>query len=224
MTINYRYEIKFVLDHSKLTDAMQWLHTKTTFSEKHNVRRVNSLYLDDTNFTSARDNLTGISDRNKIRLRWYNKDKKPPFLEIKIKNNRLGYKKLFQIDSLQENFLELNTKEITSECIKTMKRNNIIFDSHLVPTLQVSYDRKYFEDKKGIRLTIDRNICFHNPSLHHKLYSKLPIMYSQAIMEIKFDPTLKDKASNLLRPLHLTPKRHSKYLTGLAMLGKVVYI
>ena len=224
MTINYRYEIKFVLDDSKLTNALQWLHTKTTFSEKYNDRRVNSLYLDDTSFSSARDNLTGIPDKEKIRLRWYDEANKTPSLEIKIKSNRLGYKKLFQIDSLKENFLEKSTKEITSECIKTMKRNNIIFDSHLVPVLQLGYDRKYFEDKNGIRLTIDRNVCFHNASLHHKLSSKLPIAYSQAIMEIKFDPHLKDKVADLMRPLHITPKRHSKYLTGLAMLGKVVYL
>jgi hypothetical protein len=129
--------------------------------------------LDDTSFSSARDNLIGIPDKEKIRLRWYDEANKTPSLEIKIKSNRLGYKKLFQIDSLKENLLKKSTKEITSECIKTMKRNNIIFDSHLVPVLQVGYDRKYFEDKNGIRLTIDRNVCFHNASLHHKYYINL---------------------------------------------------
>ena len=43
-------------------------------------------------------------------------------------------------------------------------------------------------------------------------------------MEIKFEPHLKTRIAELIRPLHITPKRHSKYLAGLAMLGKAVYI
>ena len=39
---------------------------------------------------------------------------------------------------------------------------------------------------------------------------------------IKFNPDMKDTVSELIKPLHITPKRHSKYLTGLAMLGYVV--
>ena len=43
-------------------------------------------------------------------------------------------------------------------------------------------------------------------------------------MDIKFNPDMKDTVSELIKPLHITPKRHSKYLTGLAMLGYVVYL
>jgi hypothetical protein len=35
---------------------------------------------------------------------------------------------------------------------------------------------------------------------------------------------MKELVSELIRPLHIAPKRHSKYLIGLAMLGYVVYI
>jgi len=41
---------------------------------------------------------------------------------------------------------------------------------------------------------------------------------------IKFIPDHKDLAQRLIRSLHMTPRRHSKYLIGLAMLGYVVYI
>ena len=44
------------------------------------------------------------------------------------------------------------------------------------------------------------------------------------VMEIKFKPDMKEVVAQLIRPLHATPKRHSKYLIGLATLGYVTYI
>jgi hypothetical protein len=48
--------------------------------------------------------------------------------------------------------------------------------------------------------------------------------YSYKIMEIKFKPNMKDKVSNLMKGLHITSKRHSKYLVGLSTFGHVIYI
>ena len=39
-----------------------------------------------------------------------------------------------------------------------------------------------------------------------------------------FDPLIKNHVVDLIRPLSLTPVRHSKYLTGLAMFGLVQYL
>ncbi|SVC31011.1 uncharacterized protein METZ01_LOCUS283865, partial [marine metagenome] len=58
-------------------------------------RYVSSIYLDDSNYTSIKDNLTGLPNRKKYRLRWYlgnkemNSEKQPNF-EVKIRNGRLG--------------------------------------------------------------------------------------------------------------------------------------
>jgi len=48
--------------------------------------------------------------------------------------------------------------------------------------------------------------------------------YPVKILEIKFDPSKKDLVSSLLQSLHLRPKRHSKYLAGLAVLGMANYV
>ena len=69
MSSDYRYEIKFVLDNSRLSDAMQWLYNETTAIKTYDNRKVNSIYFDDVGFSSVRDNLAGISQRNKLRLR-----------------------------------------------------------------------------------------------------------------------------------------------------------
>ena len=81
MSSDYRYEIKFVLDNARLSDAMQWLYNNTTANKTYNNRQVNSIYFDDVDFSSVRDNLAGISQRNKLRLRWYgHQENSLPFL------------------------------------------------------------------------------------------------------------------------------------------------
>ena len=66
-----RYELKFIFDEAKLSQARHWLDTNTSFKETFPKRRINSLYFDDICYQSVRDNLAGISHRKKTRLRWY---------------------------------------------------------------------------------------------------------------------------------------------------------
>ena len=42
------------------------------FYKKYNKRLVNSLYFDDLNFSSFKDNVDGNTHRLKTRIRWYN--------------------------------------------------------------------------------------------------------------------------------------------------------
>lgn len=225
MSIDYRYELKFILDDSKLSDAMRWMCTYTHAREIYNKRKVNTLYFDDADFTFVRDNLAGVSNRKKIRLRWYGcEDVSSPSFQTKIRNGRLGYKKSYPLKSLENSLMELNIKDILSECEKELRKQHVILDEYLAPTLQVSYDREYYADLDGIRITIDQNIQYYGLCLHQKLNETFFAPSPYKVMEIKFEPHLKTRIAELIRPLHITPKRHSKYLAGLAMLGKVVYI
>jgi len=225
MSSDYRYEIKFVLDNARLSDAMQWLYNNTTANKTYNDRRVNSIYFDDVDFSSVRDNLAGIDKRSKLRLRWYGEKKySVPIFEVKTKNGRLGCKTTYPISSIRNNLKELSIDKITSKTIKELSLNNVLFDEHLVPTLQVKYEREYYETNDGIRITIDQDIQFSDTQLHTTLNENNTFTYPFKVMEIKFMPSMKESVAKLISPLHITPKRHSKYLIGLAMLGYVVYI
>jgi SPX domain protein involved in polyphosphate accumulation len=222
---DYRYEIKFVLDNARLADAMKWLYNETTASRTYDNRTVNSIYFDDVGFSSVRDNLAGVSQRNKFRLRWYgDQEYSVPIFEVKTKNGRLGRKTTYPINSIKDNLKELNVDNVTSKCAKDLLKHNIVFDEHLVPTLQVNYEREYYETHDGIRITIDQNIQFSDTQLHSSLNENNSFPYPFQVMEVKFTPNMKEIVSELIRPLHITPKRHSKYLIGLAMLGYAVYI
>ena len=221
---DYRYEIKFVLDNSSLAYAMKWLYNSTSASKSYDKRVVNSIYFDDVDFSSARDNLTGIAERKKLRLRWYgNQKKNPPIFEVKTKNGRLGKKLAYPIKSIN-NIIQLDLGDITTKCTKDLATHNIILDNHIIPTLQVNYEREYYETHDNIRITIDHDIKFSDTQLYTTPDQKHALPYPLKIMEIKFEPNMKNKVAKLIKPLHITPKRHSKYLIGLAVLGYSVYI
>ena len=225
MNSDYRYEIKFVLNSIKLSDAMEWLYTNTTANLAYENRIVNSIYFDDISNSSVRDNLTGVSQRSKFRLRWYdNENKECLAFEVKIKNGRLSRKEIYPINLSKDNLIKLSAEDIASRCIKDLKMNNVIFDDYMMPTLKVSYEREYYETHNGIRITIDQNIRFSDIYLNSMLIKETPFNYPLSVMEIKFDPSKKREVSELIKPINISPTRHSKYLVGMAITRNVTYI
>jgi SPX domain protein involved in polyphosphate accumulation len=225
-----RYEIKFILNEADLVKAHNWLNSHTSAKKSYPVRTVHSLYFDNCDFQSVKDNLTGLSNRYKVRLRWYdNEESSPvtPTLEIKQRRDRLGFKDHILIPELTNKIQELSSSEITNiminSAIKTPSGCNIL-NQPLNPTLHVTYDRHYYVDHNDIRITEDENIRFSYivPTLKLSELSSLP--YSFKIMELKFLPDMKSEISSLFKNLHLAPKRHSKYLTGLSLFRAVQYI
>ena len=225
-----RYEIKFVLNDNEYNEAMNWLYCHTQVLSKYPSRQINSLYFDNIQFQSIQDNLSGIAKRHKTRLRWYHGSKEEvsiPFLEIKAKQGRLGYKHKFKLPKLQNDIFNVNFKDMTDlvkRQLMEQKESVNAFDEYLTPALYVNYNRQYFEDHEGLRLTIDNDINFCDILPYKKLGQSSMIVYPNRIMEIKFEPAQKNKVSDLLKNLHICAKRHSKYLTGMAMFGKVHYL
>jgi hypothetical protein len=226
---SYRYEIKFSLDEAMYAEAMSWISVNTEAIKKYNNRIVKSLYFDDSNYSSVRDNIIGLSDRVKYRLRWYvNNNAKIlpcPKFETKIKTGRLGRKETLDLLSLTEGFESLPLKEIELDLRKLLLNSNYILEDYLVPSLAVTYLREYYEDHVGLRITIDKNIEFSFvDGINTKLCDCPKTKHYRYIMELKFNPGIKDHVSKLIGELNMTPTRHSKYLVGLAKFGNILYI
>jgi hypothetical protein len=226
-----RYEVKMVLNSNQLTYLYSWMLINTTFRESFPPRNVNSIYFDDINLSSAIDNLSGISDRRKLRLRYYGKENYIGLVfEIKNKIGRLGYKNIFSLDNLLSDLQNVCYYEMAS-----ILHNHLIKDcdalnftkytsNFIYPMLKVTYLRKYYESLDGIRLTVDDNIKYRKPSPLDKVINTTNNLYNRKIVEIKFSQQQKNDVADLLRDLRLTPKRHSKYLTGLALYKVVSYV
>jgi len=227
---NHRYEIKFILDQSSLVQARRWMMQYSSAKRTHPTRSINTIYFDDPNFTSVSDNLSGISNRKKYRLRWYHFEDRSNIqllnFEVKYREDRVGKKNRFLMKNLRDSILDTKFIDLFDKSLAELNSNGIFLDntSFLSPSLQVNYLREYFEGLEGIRVTIDQNIKFFNPFSYSTPFQMNPISIPQVIMEVKFSPEQKDLVSNSLRSFHLIPKRHSKYLVGLASLGLAVYI
>ena len=81
-----RFERKWLLPF-ELYNELYFALKKSVFQfeEQFEVRNVNSIYFDDFYLNSVYQNLDGIADKQKLRLRWYNKEDliSNPVLEIK---------------------------------------------------------------------------------------------------------------------------------------------
>ena len=65
-----RYEIKFSVNQNEMVEILYFIK-KNKFYRSYPSRYVNSLYFDTSDNISISNNLAGLSNRHKIRLRWY---------------------------------------------------------------------------------------------------------------------------------------------------------
>lgn len=221
-----RYEIKFILNDIQLTEVESWMSSSTSMLSAYEPRVVNSLYMDDIDFSSVKDNLSGISHRKKYRLRWYGETPEnfQPVFEVKGRNDRVGFKNSYPISSLDGVIHNTSINQIIRKCHTELLSQDFLIDKPLIPSLEVQYLRNYFQDQRHIRITIDKNISFAMPTGFSKILKSKRVKYPLKILEIKFAPDSKDQVIELISSLHLRPKRHSKYLAGLASLGMAQYL
>ena len=211
LNIISRKELKFVISDHDLLKFNRWLFSKKKIIPIFETRKINSIYYDEINLQSAIDNLSGIEERKKYRIRWYgDNDISKINFELKQKINQYSKKITLKTDFLLseiniQNFFNLNSpfvnryKELIIKLIKS---------KYLEPTLDISYSRSYYI-YNDIRLTFDKNIKY-------KLLKTNEIREDMSnILEIKFHEKKIDLVKNLLNDFDFEISRNSKYLKGL---------
>ena len=217
-----RSEIKIPVSRNFNLHFDYWKDFQNRISRPYKDRFINSIYYDDDNFTTAQNNLSGISNRRKYRIRWYGSEFKKFFYEIKIKRNNLG-KKI----SLKTNQNEIDLENLYSFKKRYLnKKENKFFleyvDSFsLKPQLKVSYLRSYYLYEGKVRITFDQNI---NYSLANRFNKVDKINDLMSVIEIKFLPENYNLVLKLLKNYKFITKRFSKYLRGLYLSGIANYL
>ena len=228
-----RIEKKYTFDlnnYNILVD--QIINSKFLFIKKYKKRIVNSIYLDNEFMQNYSDNLSGISKRSKIRLRYYNEDLEIKTnlnnkfnLEVKIKNNQVVNKKIHSL-SLPSNILKKIDNKLN---IFLLKKAPILIrpfiSEQTLSTIGITYNREYFESKIfNLRCTIDTNLKFWKPHNVDLLNNKKIFSYNTeyGVLEMKFPHNDKrisnEKFDDLIN--HITPSRHSKYSVGCNLIYK----
>jgi len=171
-------------------------------------RKVNRGYYDDINYTAYNDNLLGISNRVKYRVRWYGDTLQQvvkPILEKKIKTNMLGDKVYHDLADFD---LALGAPEINT--VLSYKTNC------LYPHVIVRYNRSYFVSADSqIRATIDRNLEYINLISGRVTTQRY---YDDAlILEIKYDQNHQKEAIIAMQALSYRMTKNSKYVSAMRL-------
>ena len=189
------------------------LRSNFYFSVHYPKRQINSLYFDDLNYSSINENLDGISEKKKYRIRWYGSKNKlnNPIFEIKIKKNFENYKKLFNLKELDNLFI-FNYKNL--DFTKEFLNNKYRFNKIIYPVLTTHYDREYFISNNGlVRATLDYNL----QSVFVRENNNLNInrdYYSNTILELKYDVNLDRYVRGNLKKISSRLSRNSKFVNS----------
>ncbi len=96
-----RFERKWIYKSNNTLNLINSLiRSKLFFRQHFPKRKVNSIYFDDSYYTSVIQNLDGINDKIKLRLRWYGNKSKiiDPKFEFKKKIGFITKKTLIKAD------------------------------------------------------------------------------------------------------------------------------
>lgn len=189
------------------------LRSNFYFSVHYPKRQINSLYFDDLNYSSINENLDGVSEKKKYRIRWYGSKNKlnNPIFEIKIKKNFENYKKLFNLKEL-DNLYIFKYKNL--DFAKEFLNNKYRFNKIIYPVLTTHYDREYFISNNGlVRATMDYNL----QSVYVRENNDLNInrnYYSNTILEMKYDVNVDKYVRENLKNISSRLSRNSKFVNS----------
>lgn len=221
---NYRYERKFTIpDYYSIQEIEH--HIKSNFwlfSEIFHKRQVNNIYFDTLDYNDYLDNVSGVADRKKIRIRWYEETFgmiENPILEVKVKQGLVGNKLSYPIES----FTLDNT--FTKEYIHTVFDNSeipkAVFEDLkiAVPTLLNSYQRKYYiSSDKRFRITLDFDLKYYNMDVRFNNFKKIPQKNPDKIIELKYSPLDDVDAKIITTQFPFRLNKNSKYVNGIDFL------
>ena len=208
-----RYERKWVfdsIDHNQLFILLN--RSNFSFINQFSDRQVNSIYFDDENHTSIKQNIDGISEKKKYRLRWYGDFKiiTNPTFEIKSKKGFEVSKKNFDLPKMSNlNLFDYND----IEKIELLINGNFNFKNKLFPILTTHYLRSYFiSSNKLVRSTVDRNL--KSLLLYKNRNLNIIKEYQDIILEFKYDLNLDEYVRNNLGNISSRFSKNSKFVNA----------
>lgn len=217
---HYRHEFKYVQPESRLLPAelrLSSFMSKDKHAGEKGFYSIRSLYFDDYSDSFLEDNIRGTDDREKWRIRIY--DRNSGFISLERKMRKAD---LISKDSCS----------ISEECFRSLLsgKASISGNNHpllnvfilnvktkgLHPVIIVEYERTPFIAKEGnTRVTFDRNIRSSSELdallADRELMSRPVMEKGQNLLEVKFDAFLPDHIGHAIETGHMRRETFSKY-------------
>ncbi|MEM7036683.1 MAG: VTC domain-containing protein [Bacteroidota bacterium] len=241
-----RYERKYRIEALDLESVFGAIRDHAlSFRTLYPDRQVNNIYLDTQDLSFFRENLAGIAQRRKYRIRWYGEDIENltnPILEMKLKDTELGTKIMAKLEDFSISNYAAVQKAINTElrslthgekakdlppvtslekvpesAAAVLRRPHPIQSLH--PSLINTYLRSYFISYDGkFRLTVDRHMRFHRLDQRFAPYRN----YAEddaIVVEVKYEQELDIEYDRVGQHLPFRLTKNSKYVNGVMMIG-----
>jgi len=194
--LSFRKEKKIrvtVNEFFKLQSLLQQKGMKSLFKP----RVISSIYLDTVDMNMFHDSEEGVLPRKKVRIRWYNEDKK-----FTLENKTSSIEGRFKVTSKLDSSILDNELKIKSR-----------MDSQyglIQPILKVSYERSYFM-LNNMRITFDKNITYQ----YLRTANNRKYFEPERVVEIKIPISCSDDFVE--KHIPYPTARFSKYSKGLLL-------
>ena len=212
-----RYEKKYIIRQNELYRITHLIKNNDLFFKPiFYPRFINSIYFDNENLELYKQNINGLRNRKKFRIRWYSDNEYSNF-EVKIKNGFLGTKEIFPFGPILKKNKEISFQKIDKRISKLKKDIDSNFNkilSFLKPTLFVSYKRSYFLSKIiDCRLTLDEEINYYK--IENKHININPRKTLNSIVELKYPFGLDSFELSRFSKFPFRYSKYSKYVRGM---------
>jgi hypothetical protein len=217
-----RHEVKFVAPGIQRRQLEWWVRTNPAgFYHPYPPRWVNNIYFDSFELFAYEENLSGVSARSKVRLRWYGRTQRPDscVLEVKRKRSLVGWKISYPTGPIPCDQATWRTllRELRGELAEPAR---VWLDANPQPVLINRYYRRYFVSRDGkVRLTLDDEQSVFDqrlttcPNLTRR--SNLP---DTVVVEFKFAPGNRARGSRAIQGIPIRLSRNSKYVIAVQSL------
>ena len=218
--MNYRHEHKYIETIGSLAgieSRLNCLMKKDPHVSERGSYSVRSLYFDDYRDRFLNENIDGVNDRRKWRIRIYDRSADHISLEEKLRKGDLIAKRSCRINT--ETYESIIRKTVRPDSLKSPVFNLFVKEmmiGMLHPAVIVEYERTPFVCKTGnTRVTIDRNIRssdrIHN-FLSENILAARPVLESgKDLIEIKYDSFLPDHIASVIEHGRMRRESFSKY-------------
>ena len=221
-----RREVKYLLPHADVGKLRRLLEGNCRrLVHNHNISTVRSIYFDDARLSACRANLSGLSRRQKIRLRWYDAmlPDKQVFFEIKWRTNRITGKHRLQLET-DRPLHTWSYRQIHDSLLDSLPpRYLTAVLANCEPVMIIEYKREHFASTDGcLRVTLDYDVAYYDqtgkPSISTAFVQRLEGL---VVLEGKCPLGRESELRRLFHPFAPRAGSCSKYVHGCRVLGLI---
>lgn len=214
-----RLELKTKVSEAHFPEIRMWLKMHFAgFVVAYPPRRVNNIYFDTPLLSSFSENLSGQSERRKLRLRWYGDDDRRAscVVEAKCKRGGIGWKLSCRLPGEQD-LSRLKWTDLTSHVRSAAESElDIYLGDVLSPVILNRYTREYYVTMDGrVRVTLDSDQRVHDqrfsPRPNLAMAEPRPEM---GIVEFKAPREDGERLSTISASFPVRLEKSSKYVAG----------